>query len=114
LGAGHNNHAHVLKFREAATQKFVEIYLNSVPVDEFVTGAAQPKLTQQALNTIPIPIPGDVGLRRDIVAEIEAEQALVDANRELIVRMEKKIQTTLARIWGEEPKPAEDKSRKAA
>jgi hypothetical protein len=49
-----------------------------------------------------------------IVAEIEAEQALVDANRELIVRMEKKIQTTLARIWGEEPKPAEDKSRKAA
>jgi type I restriction enzyme M protein len=109
-----NNHAHVLKFREAATQKFVEIYLNSVPVDEFVTGAAQPKLTQQALNTIPIPIPGDVGLRRDIVAEIEAEQALVDANRELIVRMEKKIQTTLARIWGEEPKPAEDKSRKAA
>ncbi|MCE5311593.1 MAG: hypothetical protein LLF86_00410 [Nitrospiraceae bacterium] len=38
----------------------------------------------------------------DPVAEIEAEQALVAANRELIVRMEKKIQATLARIWGEE------------
>jgi hypothetical protein len=37
-----------------------------------------------------------------IVAEIEAEQALVAANRELISRFEKKIQTTLARIWGEE------------
>ncbi len=35
------------------------------------------------------------------VAEIEAEQALVAANRELITRFEQKIQTTLARIWGE-------------
>lgn len=37
-----------------------------------------------------------------IVAEIEAEQALVAANRELITRFEQKIQATLARIWGEE------------
>ncbi|HEY5792252.1 MAG TPA: hypothetical protein VIS74_03075 [Chthoniobacterales bacterium] len=37
----------------------------------------------------------------DIVAEIEAEQALVAANRELITRFERKIQATLARIWGE-------------
>ena len=37
-----------------------------------------------------------------IVAEIEAEQALVAANRDLITRFEQKIQTTLARIWGEE------------
>lgn len=36
-----------------------------------------------------------------IVAEIEAEQALVAANRELITRFEAKIQTTLARVWGE-------------
>ncbi len=39
------------------------------------------------------------------VAEIEAEKALVAANRELIVRFEKKIQATLARVWGED-KPA--------
>ena len=37
-----------------------------------------------------------------IVAEIEAEQALVAANRELIARFERKIQATLARVWGEE------------
>ena len=36
-----------------------------------------------------------------IVSEIEAEQALVAANRELITRFEQKIQATLARIWGE-------------
>lgn len=97
-----NNHAHVLNFENSATQKFVEVYLNSISIEEFVTGAAQPKLNQQALNSIPIPIPGDVATQQAIVAEIEAEQALVAANRELIARFEKKIQATLARIWGEE------------
>ena len=96
-----NNHAHVLKFADIATQKFVEVYLNSIPVEGFVTGAAQPKLNQEALNRIPIPIPDDVATQRAIVADIEAEQALVSANRKLIARMEKKIQATLARVWGE-------------
>ena len=40
--------------------------------------------------------------------EIEAEQALVAANRELIACMEKKIQATLARVWGDE-KPEENR-----
>ena len=96
-----NNHAHVLKFAQPAMQKFVEIYLNSISIKEFVTGAAQPKVNQEALNRIPIPIPDDVAIQHAIVAEIEAEQALVAANRELIARFEQKIQTTLARVWGE-------------
>ena len=36
-----------------------------------------------------------------IVAEIKAEQALVNANREHIARFEAKIQTTLSLIWGD-------------
>ena len=48
-----------------------------------------------------IPLP-PLATQQTIVAEIEAEQALVTANRELIKRMEQKISTTLARIWGEE------------
>ncbi len=51
------NHAHILKFDHRATQRFVEFYLESIKLDEFITGAAQPKLNQQALNSIPIPIP---------------------------------------------------------
>jgi type I restriction enzyme M protein len=45
--------------------------------------------------------------QRAIKAEIEAEQGLVAANRELITRFEQKIQATLARIWGE-PAPADN------
>jgi len=53
------------------------------------------------LKELTIPVP-PLATQQAIVAEIEAEQALVAANRELIVRFEKKIQTTLTRIWGEE------------
>jgi len=94
-----NNHAHVLKFAHPATQKFVEIHLNSIAIEMFVTGAAQPKLNQEALNRIPIPLPDDLGTQQAIIAEIETEQALVTGNRELTDRFEKKIQTTLARVW---------------
>ena len=49
-----------------------------------------------------IPNSSPLATQQAIVAEIEAEQALVAANRELITRFEKKIQATLARVWGED------------
>jgi hypothetical protein len=35
-----------------------------------------------------------------IVTEIEAEQALIAANRELIRRMESKVKAAIDRVWG--------------
>ncbi|HRG67301.1 MAG TPA: restriction endonuclease subunit S [Saprospiraceae bacterium] len=52
-----NNHAHVLRFSNLTNQKFVEYYLNSIKLDDYVSGMAQPKLNQAMLNTIPIPYP---------------------------------------------------------
>jgi len=52
-----NNHAHVLRFKDKISQRFVELYLNSIKLDDFVSGMAQPKLNQKMLNKIPIPFP---------------------------------------------------------
>ena len=52
-----NNHAHVLRFADVASQQFVEYYLNSISLKPYVTGMAQPKLNQRALNSIPVPFP---------------------------------------------------------
>ncbi len=52
-----NNHAHVLKFDCYATRRYVEFYLNSIDLSQFISGGAQPKLNQKNLNTIPIPLP---------------------------------------------------------
>ena len=79
--------------------------LQGGPIREFITrnavGAAgsMPKINQGIVERIPIPLP-PLAIQQAIVAEIQAEQALVAANCELITRFEKKIQTTLRRVWG--------------
>lgn len=59
-----NNHAHVLKFNFAELQKYVEIYLNSIDLSKYISGGAQPKLNQDNLNRIPIPVPSDDEVKR--------------------------------------------------
>lgn len=72
-----------------------------------------PNITKGDVLKFELPLPS-IATQLAIVAEIEAEQALVNANRELIARMEKKIQTTLARVWGEDAPPKESDDREAA
>ena len=67
---------------------------------EAATGVAQKTVSLNSLRSFNIPLP-PLATQQAIVAEIEAEQALVAANRELIARFEQKIQATLARVWGE-------------
>lgn len=67
-----------------------------------MTGGGQPQFNGNALVQVKIPLP-PIDIQKEIVVEIEAEQALVAANKELIARMETKIQGVLARVWGTEP-----------
>lgn len=53
------------------------------------------------IKELKIPLP-PLDIQRQIVAEIEAERAMVEANRKLAEVFEKKIQARLAEIWGEE------------
>ena len=61
--------------------------------------ASIPKINRAQLFSTSIPLP-DLTTQRAIVAEIEAEQALVSANRELIRRMEAKVKAAIDRVWG--------------
>jgi type I restriction enzyme, S subunit len=73
-----NNHAHVLRFDDWTTQEFVRLYLNSISLKPYVTGMAQPKLNQAALNGIPVPMP-PADMRDEIVRK--AQQISVEAER---------------------------------
>ena len=52
-----NNHAHVLGFYVADYLDFVMHYINSISLVPYVTGSAQPKLNQDNMNKIPVPLP---------------------------------------------------------
>ena len=52
-----NNHAHVLDATDKSILDFVAIVINSMKLDDFITGSAQPKLSQDNLNKIPVMLP---------------------------------------------------------
>ena len=85
-----NNHAHVLKFASYATQKFVEYLLNSMSLEHFITGSAQPKLNQKAMNSIQIPFP-PLSVQKEIVAEIEGYQKIIDGAKMVVENYKPKI-----------------------
>jgi len=71
-------------------------------LSDFTYGAAIKNVASvKILKGLRLPLP-PLATQQTIVAEIEAEQALVSANSELIARFVKKIQATLERVWGED------------
>ena len=85
---------------------FLALSLRAINLNQYAKVGGQPSISQSTVLERSIPLP-PLATQQAIVTEIEAEQTLVAANRELIARFEKKIQTTLTRIWGEdEPAPA--------
>ncbi|MCP9533431.1 restriction endonuclease subunit S [Prevotella copri] len=52
-----NNHAHVLDATDKSILDFVAIVINCMKLDDFITGSAQPKLSQDNLNKIPVMLP---------------------------------------------------------
>jgi len=64
-----NNHAHVLRFENMTNQIFVEFYLNSIKLDNYVSGMAQPKLNQRMLKSILVPFP-QKEIQDEIVTQI--------------------------------------------
>lgn len=95
-----SNHAHVLKFNNIYTQRFVEFYINQVDISQYITGAAQPKLSQANLNKICIPCP-NIEVQEKIVKEIESVIHIVGQNKRLIAIFEQKMADKISEIWGE-------------
>jgi len=87
--------------------KYLKLLLESIDLKSLgERTAAVPSLDRKNAHRVKVHLP-PIPEQQAIVADIEAEQALVNANRELITRFEQKIQATLSRIWGEEKENAE-------
>ena len=96
---------------DTANAFYVNAFMNTEAfqseIKQYATRAiGQSNINAKSLAAYRIPVP-PLTTQNRIVAELEAEQALVVANRELIDRFEKKIEATLARVWNEaEPNTA--------
>jgi len=97
-----NNHAHVLQTVDEIPLAYLQHYFNRIDLSQYVTGTAQPKLTQAHMNSIPVPLAPLVE-QRCIVAKIESLFAQADAIERAVAiaqhRADKIDQSILARAF---------------
>ncbi len=94
-----NNHAHILQTKANCSLDYLQHYLNWLDVAPYVTGTAQPKLTQKALNRIPVPLP-PIDEQQRIMARVNSLFERSKGARDELVRVpglvERYKQTILA------------------
>lgn len=97
-----NNHAHVLSTTSEMLLDFLCYYINSIDLTPYVTGSAQPKMTQAKMNGIPIPVPTIVE-QTEIVRTLDnllaKEQQAKDAAEEVLEQIELIKKSILARAF---------------
>ncbi|MGH8556988.1 MAG: restriction endonuclease subunit S [Methylococcales bacterium] len=74
--------------------------MDSVKIKSEGSGIAMMHTTKGGMEKRKFPLP-NIDTQRAIVAQIEEEQRLVNANKELIRLFEAKIKATINRVWGE-------------
>jgi len=52
-----NNHAHCIDSTDKLTLEYLCLYINAISLEKYVTGSAQPKMTQDNMNSILIALP---------------------------------------------------------
>lgn len=95
-----NNHAHILKINECLSDKLVEYYLVAKDLQEFITGAIVPKLTQQALRNIPIPVP-PLPVQEQIVSELDLLSGIIEKKREQLKELDALAQSIFYDMFGD-------------
>lgn len=93
-----NNHAHIIKAKpHVAVDRFVQSALQATNIDRWVTGAAQPKLSQRNLKQIPIRIPSRE-VQQTIAAILDTFDDLIENNRRRVELLEE-MARAIYREW---------------
>jgi type I restriction enzyme, S subunit len=103
-----NNHAHVLDGISEDFLRYIELHINAINLESYVTGSAQPKMNQAKMNSIPIALP-PLAEQKRIVAKVDELMALCDRleaqQRERETRHAALARASLAR-FADAPTPA--------
>ena len=104
LPANTNQALSIISPKKALNSKYLKQVLMSDLIQSQIyglkVGVAQSNLSLTQVSNFEIPLP-NLETQTKIVAQIEKEQALVNANKELITLFEQKIKDKIASVWGE-------------
>ena len=92
-----NNHAHILK-ADYVHSRLICYYFAQLDLNPYITGAVQPKLSQDSLNRIPLFLPTSINEREKIVSILSSLDDKIDLLRRENATLEQMAET-LFRQW---------------
>ena len=78
-----NNHAHVIDTMDAGLMRYLELFVNAISLEPYVTGTAQPKMNQAKLNSIVVALPPLVEQARIVARVTELRRLCADLRQRL-------------------------------
>ena len=104
IEANVNQHVAIIRLNtEKFSPLFLVLLLNSdnfqKQINDIQSGASRQALNYEQIRKLNVPLP-PLDVQKEIVARIEEEQKLVDANKKLIELFEGKIKEKIAEVWG--------------
>ncbi|OJJ23602.1 hypothetical protein BKI52_04365 [marine bacterium AO1-C] len=92
-----NNHAHVIDATHFIILEYLRVFINSISLEAYVTGTAQPKLSQKKMNLIKTPLP-PLPEQKAIVAQVDRLMVLCDVLEGSIGKREQTLEDWMASV----------------
>lgn len=77
-----NNHAHILQTNSNCELRYLYYLINSMDLSGYITGSAQPKLSQANMNKIPLTIP-TIDEQKKVLAVVGTIDDKIEVNNEV-------------------------------
>ena len=97
-----NNHAHIVQGNDLCDTRFLCYLLNSMDLSGYVTGSAQPKLSQANLNAVTITIP-DIAVQRKIVEYLYTIDQKIETNQRINDNLQQQAMALYASMFLDNP-----------
>ena len=98
-----NNHAHIITTTDICRLKYFYYLINTIDVSEYITGSAQPKLSQISMNKMEFEIP-EIKVQDKILSILNAIDKKITLNNEINKNLEQQAQA-LYTAWFENFEP---------
>lgn len=86
-----NNHAHVVRpLKNKAIDTYIVFILIQIDLTRFITGVTVPKLNQEKLKPIKIPLP-PLEVQKEIVKELDRYQKIIDGAKAIVINYKPSI-----------------------
>ena len=99
-----NNHAHIVQGNEQCDTRFLCYLINSMDLSGYVTGSAQPKLSQANLNAVTLSLP-TLAEQKRIVEYLYMLDQKIDVNRQINDNLEQQAQSYFQELFVDNANP---------